>query len=61
MSVNDCENGKRNWVADIKDLLITHGCAYVFNNPSLFDVNRFVSLFKQTVIDTVPGHRYGNW
>ena len=51
MSVNDCENGKRNWVADVKDLLSKHGYAYVFNNPSLYDVNTFVSLFKHTLID----------
>ena len=51
MSVCDCENGKRNWVADIKDLLSKHGYAYVFNNPSLYDVNTLVSLFKHTLID----------
>ena len=33
-------------------LLSIHGYAYVFNNPSLYDVNTFVSLFKQTLIDT---------
>ena len=49
--VNDCENGKRNWVADVKDLLSKHGYSYVFNNPSLYDVNTFVSLFKHTLID----------
>ena len=52
MSVNDCENGKRNWVADVKDLLSKHGYACFFNNPSLYGVNTCVSLFKHTLIDT---------
>ena len=51
-ALNDCQNGRSNWVSNIKTLLDNYGLSYVFNNPSSVDVKIFIPHFKNVVIDT---------
>ncbi|KAH3733781.1 hypothetical protein DPMN_040215 [Dreissena polymorpha] len=51
-ALNDCQNGRSNWVSNVKLLLDTYGFSYVFNNPSSVDVKIVIPQFKTVVIDT---------
>ena len=52
MSLNDCNNGKTNWVTNVKNLLNQNGFNYVWNNPKSVNVKVFIPIFKQKIIDT---------
>ena len=51
-SLNDCNNGKTNWVTNVKKLLNQNGFNYVWNNPKSVNVKVFIPIFKQKIIDT---------
>ncbi|KAL4221122.1 hypothetical protein ACF0H5_019381 [Mactra antiquata] len=50
-SLEDCLNGKTNWVSNVRKLLSEYGFNYVFNNPLDINNNQFLSSFKQRMID----------
>jgi hypothetical protein len=52
ISLNDCNNSKTNWVTKVKKLLNENGFNYIWNNPESVDVNLFIPMFKQRLIDT---------
>ena len=51
LSNNDCDRGYTNWVSGVKKLLCEYGFSYVWNNPDNVNVNSFIALFKQKLID----------
>lgn len=51
MSYNDCINGKKNWVSNVKKLLCENGYNYVFDNPHFVKEKPFLSIFRQQLID----------
>lgn len=50
-SVSDMNNGARNWVSQLKDMLCNYGFAYIWEDPYYVNVNTFICLFKQRIID----------
>ena len=49
VGMNDCLNGRKNWVSCVKQLLDTYGFSEAFTNN--INVNVFPIIFKQRVID----------
>ena len=49
--LDDFEEGKRNWAFHIKCLLDSYGFSDMWLHPEYIDVNCFVSMFKQRLID----------
>ena len=43
--------GRRNWVTYIKNILFTHGFGHVWVSQELGDVNYFLKIFQQRIID----------
>ena len=52
MLLNDFDNNKINWCSNVKRLLYENGFGYVWEMPSAVNLNQFLSLFKQRLIDT---------
>jgi hypothetical protein len=50
--LEDLCNNKINWVSKVKKLLYEHGFGYVFETPLTVNVNHFITLFRQRLIDT---------
>ena len=44
-------NGSNNWVTNVKRLLDEYGFTYAFENSHSININHFIKLFKNTVID----------
>jgi hypothetical protein len=49
---NDCENGCKNWVYNVKTLLNSYGFGYMFYDAEVIGVRGFPELFKQRVIES---------
>jgi hypothetical protein len=45
------ERGKRNWVSKVRECLIQYGFGFVWMNQGVVNVKRFLSAFKQRLID----------
>jgi hypothetical protein len=50
-SLNDCINGYKNWVSNVKKLLNDYGFSYVFENVAYINCDVFLSEFKVRVLD----------
>ena len=46
------ENGRRNWVSYVKNILISYGFGYVWLAQGTDNTNQFLSIFRQRLIDT---------
>ena len=53
-AVADCDDGNRNWVHNIKNMLNAYGLTFLFYNAHFLDVNSCVCTFKNRVIDNFP-------
>jgi len=51
MLLEDCRNGKNNWVTNVKSLLENFGFAYVWLNPTTVNPVSFHIMFKKRVLD----------
>ena len=51
ISSDDCNNGKKCWMSNLKLLLCTYGFNDVWNYPDSVNSKIFVPLFKQRVVD----------
>lgn len=54
------ENGKRNWVSYVKNILISNGFGYVWLAQGVNNVNHFMYIFKQRMIDISHQHWFNN-
>jgi len=59
LGLSDHENGKINWVSNVKKLLDDYGFSDVFSNFTSYNVKSFLLLFKQRVIDCFKQSWYG--
>ena len=49
--LNDMENGRINWLVNVKSLLDRHGFSFVWNSPYTVNPKQFVYVFKQCLVD----------
>ena len=50
-AVSDCENGKKNWIFNIKQILHEYGLFYAWENAETINHTQFIANFKQRMID----------
>ena len=48
---SDCENGKTNWLSNVKDMLLQLGFGYVYMYPRSVNVKMFKHIFRERMID----------
>ena len=49
--LNNAENGAKNWASKIKDLLYSHGFAYLWEIQHVLDLKYFRLMIKKRAID----------
>ena len=51
MCLEECNNGKNNWLYNVKDLLVKNGFAYIWDQQNIMNVNVFINAFQQRLLD----------
>ena len=51
LAYNDCINGRKNWLSNVRKLLYEYGFNNVWDHPKTYFTKSFIHVFKQRAID----------